>query len=261
MATKKTVSFASKIARPAKLAIGRAPITETPLNVRATGTSIEEGLDEYARRKLGRKLRKFAQWIERATVRFKDVNGPKGGIDTIARIKVVLSSLPSVVVEERGIDARHAFDRASHDVERAVRHALGRAGFSAGRAAKPRPSPPARRPRPPNAPPPQGSLIGRRVGHSPDNLQRVHAWGQPPVDTSLPGVSATARKAGRGSTAARNVKLATSRATAMLEDSATGRPSRKSTRKSANRAKSGSQQSRLAKARTASPKQRALQQK
>jgi hypothetical protein len=62
------------------------------------------------------------------------------------------------------------------------------------------------------------------------------------VDTSLPGVSATDRKAGlkngQLSTAARNVHRAGKpNATHALEDSATGKPSRKSTRGSADHAK------------------------
>ena len=55
-----------------------------------------------------------------------------------------------------------------------------------------------------------------------------------PVDTSLPGVSATNRKAGRAG--ARNVsKRAAKKGGAVLEESATSRPSRKSTRRSAGR--------------------------
>ncbi len=54
-----------------------------------------------------------------------------------------------------------------------------------------------------------------------------------PVDTSLPGVSASDRKAGGGHSGRRNVsKRAGKKGGAKLEDSATGKPSRKSTRKS-----------------------------
>jgi hypothetical protein len=59
-----------------------------------------------------------------------------------------------------------------------------------------------------------------------------------PIDTARTGVSATARKAGAGSTAARNRSLRAERkGGAVLEDSATDRPSRKSTRRSAGRMK------------------------
>ena|SRR5688572_23637422 len=58
-----------------------------------------------------------------------------------------------------------------------------------------------------------------------------------PVDTSEPGVSATDRKAGDGSTARRNQSQAAAKKAAYaLEDSST-RPSRKSTRRARNRQK------------------------
>jgi hypothetical protein len=105
----------------------------------------------------------------------------------------------------------------------------------------------------------QGSLIGRRVGRSKDNLDDVLAKGkarEPEGDTSRPGVSATDKKAGGRSTARRNVKKATSRATATLEDSRTT-PSRKSTRKSANRQKSATPKQRTVQLASRSPKTRA----
>lgn len=59
-----------------------------------------------------------------------------------------------------------------------------------------------------------------------------------PVDTSMPGISATHRKAGGGLMARRNFSgRSEANAPYALEDSARGRPSRKSTRKSANRSK------------------------
>jgi hypothetical protein len=106
-----------------------------------------------------------------------------------------------------------------------------------------------------------GSLIGRRVGRSRQNL--IRAADRPEkrrrdffVDTAAPGVSATDRKAGGGSSAARNTKLRLRRMGSTLEDSAR-KPSRKSTRKSANRAKSGSKLARRQKREIASPKARA----
>lgn len=78
------------------------------------------------------------------------------------------------------------------------------------------------------------------------------------VDTSKPGVSATDRKVGAGSTATRNAsKRAAKKGGAALEDSATGRPSRKSSRKSSGRAKRDSNLSRRATRETTSPKARA----
>jgi hypothetical protein len=62
-----------------------------------------------------------------------------------------------------------------------------------------------------------------------------------PVNTALPGVSASDRKAGGGSSGPRNMSRSAARkASYMLEDSR-AQASRKSTRKSANRQKTDSQ--------------------
>jgi hypothetical protein len=80
----------------------------------------------YIRRKLGTKLGKFANSIERVSVRTEDVNGPRGGVDQVCRIKVVLSGLPSVVFESRGATLSAAVDGALTGVERAVRRTVQR---------------------------------------------------------------------------------------------------------------------------------------
>jgi hypothetical protein len=78
------------------------------------------------RRKLGNKLGKFAASIERVSVRVKDVNGPRGGVDQLCRIKVVLSDLPSVVFSHQDASAKVAINGAIAGAERAVRKALRR---------------------------------------------------------------------------------------------------------------------------------------
>jgi hypothetical protein len=83
-----------------------------------------------------------------------------------------------------------------------------------------------------------------------------------PVDTAQPGVSATDRKAGHGSTAARNRSLRAGRkGGAALEDSLSGRPSRKSTRKSEGSLKTTSNLQRRQVRRVSSPKARATRSK
>lgn len=72
-----------------------------------------------------------------------------------------------------------------------------------------------------------------------------------PVDTSLPGVSATDRKAGGASTAARNRYGKGHDPQKVLEDSSSGRPSRKSTRKGPNRAATALSRRQLARLSTA----------
>lgn len=81
---------------------------------------------EYIRRKLGMHLGKFSDSIERVSVRTEDVNGPRGGVDRICRIKVVLKGLPSVVYESREATLNAAVDTAIAGAERAVRRSVQR---------------------------------------------------------------------------------------------------------------------------------------
>jgi hypothetical protein len=54
------------------------------------------------------------------------MNGPRGGVDQACRVKVVLTGLPSVVVETRSAKLSDAVDAAVLGIERAVRRSLER---------------------------------------------------------------------------------------------------------------------------------------
>jgi hypothetical protein len=252
--------FKSKVPRVRKAVRGRPQAGEAPLSIRRSGIATTAELEAYMRQRAGFKLGKFAPHVERVTVRLTDVNGPRGGVDTSCSIKVVLSGLPSVVVEELASGTAEAFDRAADRVERAVRRSLDRARDTGKIRRHPQPRG-AASPRSREADAPE-SLIGRREGRSQQQLEKAAARPEKTrrdyyVDTSLPGVSATDRKAGGTSTARRNTKKRTSKATATLEDSLQERPSRKSTRRSANRAKQGSKLQRRQMQRVISPKSKA----
>jgi predicted transcriptional regulator/ribosome-associated translation inhibitor RaiA len=120
--------MANSIPRAAKRTTDRASPTDTPAHIRAVGVPLSDADKAYLRRKLGRKLGKFARSIERTSVRIEDVNGPRGGTDKLCRIKVVLSGLPSVVVEERHQLLQAAMDGALARVGRAVSAAQERRG-------------------------------------------------------------------------------------------------------------------------------------
>jgi ribosome-associated translation inhibitor RaiA len=131
--------FAGTVPKTKKARAGRTDTSSTPLAIRG-GVRLAPATREAVRLRLGRKLGKFALQIERVSVRFEDVNGPRGGVDTACRIKVVVSGLPSIVVEERAADARLAFAQAAPVVERAVRRVLGRAGYTVPRRSRRRPA-------------------------------------------------------------------------------------------------------------------------
>jgi CBS domain-containing protein len=114
------------VAWPDKQSSGRTIAAEIPAHVRSLGSVLDAADRTYLRRKLGRKLGKFASSIERTSVRVEDVNGPRGGIDKHCRIKVVLTGLPSVIVEDRHHGLQAAIDGALARAERAVRHTIKR---------------------------------------------------------------------------------------------------------------------------------------
>ncbi len=247
--------FAAQTDKIDKRHAGRTDASHTRLDLRSHGTEINDELRDWVYERTGRQLGKFATQIERIVVRFGDENGPKGGVDRSCTIEISVSSLPNVVVTERGETDREAFDRAAGRAERATRRSLERHGFSA-KGAKQRDSgyPAAAVDASDGsdmadmsddeldvfeAP---ESLIGARVGHGPDNL--MDAVRRPekerrdvPVDTAQPDTSADDRKAGGEHTARRNSKLNTAGMSVALEDSTNGQPSRKSTRRSTNRIK------------------------
>jgi ribosome-associated translation inhibitor RaiA len=213
--------FAGAVPRAQRRVAGRTWAPGTPLALRTAGLSIDSKLREYVQRRVGLRLGKFAPHIERLTVRFEDVNGPRGGIDVTCGIKAVISGLPSVVVSERAGDPREAFDRADDRIERAVRRAIGRAREH------------------------------RRLGRV---QPRAIGW-----EGSSAADDGRASGTGRAATAVRNLQGRPRKATFALEGSARPRPSRKSTRGSANRAKHGNKLARRQQRRVASPTARKRQ--
>ncbi len=103
-----------------------APLPTFPVHIRAPQVELAAIERDYIRRKLGRKLGKYAGSIERASVRVEDVNGPRGGVDQSCRIKIVLTGLPSIVFEGRNESLNAAVDAALSGVERAARRTLER---------------------------------------------------------------------------------------------------------------------------------------
>ena len=132
-------SLPTTLPRPVKLMRDRTHTVPPPAHIRVIGAEIEERDRDNIARKLGMKLGKFASAIERITVRLSDANGPKGGRDQVCQIKVVLSGLPSIVVEERASSLQNATDRAMKATALAVRRSVQRRRLKAlhHRAAQP----------------------------------------------------------------------------------------------------------------------------
>jgi hypothetical protein len=112
--------------RGAKVVRGRTAEIPPPGHIRVLGVTVSSRDRDEIARKLGMRLGKFAASIERVSVRLIDVNGPKGGVDYTCLIKVVLSGLPSVVVERQDSVLTRAVNAAIDATTQAVRRSLQR---------------------------------------------------------------------------------------------------------------------------------------
>ncbi len=119
-------SFPGWIPKAVKRKSGRTDVPLVPAHIRMLGVDLSKEQRASIRQTLSVKLGKFANSIERISVRVEDVNGPRGGIDHVCRIKVVLSGLPSVVYEARNESPDAAIGNALTGTERAVRRSLNR---------------------------------------------------------------------------------------------------------------------------------------
>ena len=124
VSSRRRVVLPPSVSRPLKRRGGRA--SPIPAHVRVDGIALSDDHHAHIRRKLGMRLGKFSWSIERVTVRARDANGPRGGVDQECTVKVVLSGLPSVVVRRRNTALHVAIDEALHAAAQAVRDCVSR---------------------------------------------------------------------------------------------------------------------------------------
>ena len=99
------------------------------LAIRGRNASSAQSITDYCLRRVLLGLRRFGGRVGQVTVRLKDVNGPRGGIDKRCQLLVDVAEVGQLVFEvvhfdlSRAIDL--AVDRAKRGVAREVRR-LGR---------------------------------------------------------------------------------------------------------------------------------------
>jgi hypothetical protein len=114
------------VPRPVKRASGRTETVRTPAHVRVIGVELDEDNRALIRRKLGTQLWKFAN-VDRAGDRPRDrYQRARGGVDQVCSVKVVLSGLPSVVIERCDVAVHAVIDVALRATEQAVRRSVDR---------------------------------------------------------------------------------------------------------------------------------------
>ncbi len=176
-----TSTFAGRVGKAGKATRGRTAREVTPIAIRGA-VDLPAGFVARIRRELAAKLGYAATLIERGTVRFEDVNGPKGGIDTVCRIKLVLSGRPSVQVEATAADPKVAFGRAVPALVRALERVRGKHGLRVGRRGTPS----------------RTSTRGTAAGHAPRSSPRA-TRSSPRAARSSPRAPRSSPRAARSS--------------------------------------------------------------
>lgn len=201
--------YAKGSSKATKPVTERTVVERTPVAIRSD-EKLGAAFEQRIRKQLATRIGHAAGLLERLTVRFEDVNGPKGGIDIVCKIKADVSRRPSIVVQKRAEDQARAFASAVDALGVAI-----------------------------------------------DRMQRKHglATGRPRT-TRAPATRTTAPDSSAMLGRPRTQLARTSRATSVLEESST-RPSRKSTRRSANRGKPSQSKERAAHATLQTPRSRA----
>ena len=96
------------------------------ITVQAHGLKLSSALYGRTRRHFRNSLGRFRDSIVDVRVFLKDVNGPKGGVDKAALVKVELANQQSVVVETESSNLLAAIGQSARRARRAVRRSISR---------------------------------------------------------------------------------------------------------------------------------------
>ena len=94
------------------------------LAIRARGLELTDELRAHVMTRIAFALARFSPRLRRVDVTLEGINGTKGGIDKVCRVRVRGPGLHDVVVDDRDRDVDVAVDMAASRAGRAVRCAV-----------------------------------------------------------------------------------------------------------------------------------------
>lgn len=94
------------------------------LSIRARGLELSEELRDHVMRRIFSALSRVSPLLHRVDVTLEDVNGPKGGVDKVCRVRARGPGLREVIIEARDSDVTVAVDLASNRAGRTVLRAV-----------------------------------------------------------------------------------------------------------------------------------------
>jgi putative sigma-54 modulation protein len=95
-------------------------------DIRAQGFELTSGLREHAERRLRFALDWAHHDVNKVILRFTDINGPRGGNDKRCQLRIPMSRMREVVIEDIAADLYVAIDRAADRAGRTLERRLSR---------------------------------------------------------------------------------------------------------------------------------------
>jgi len=96
------------------------------IRIQSQGFSLTPAIAAWAHEQVGKALDRYADSVVSTDVYLKDVNGPKGGEDKQALVRIHLRYRAPVMVESTTGDLYAAISLTARRAQRAVRRALSR---------------------------------------------------------------------------------------------------------------------------------------
>ncbi|HRC55760.1 MAG: hypothetical protein IPI49_25505 [Myxococcales bacterium] len=99
------------------------------LKIKTRGVIVHRELLDKVERMIRAGLGRFEHSVQRAELTVEDINGPRGGIDKVARLQVAGRGFPPILIEqsdrEVGRAVTFAVERAARTLVRALKRAQG----------------------------------------------------------------------------------------------------------------------------------------
>ncbi len=96
------------------------------IDIQARQFTLSDALSSHVENRLHTALSCCKEHVQKVVIRLSDINGPRGGVDKHCLLKVVLSGIPDVVIEDTEADMYVAINRATERAGRTVRRKVNR---------------------------------------------------------------------------------------------------------------------------------------
>ena len=90
------------------------------VSLRTVGFRSTSAITSFVNEQVGNAVGRLGHLVSSVSVTLRDENGPKGGIDKVCKVQVVLAQKGRIVIEERGDDIYKSIALAAHRVSAVI---------------------------------------------------------------------------------------------------------------------------------------------